>query len=171
MSWKKAKIIKKLLALFLSVFIIISNPLAAKADWSQPEPPSTYLDPNAINANNPNPLTEALNKISTSPFSSDTTSSLPTNRSSSYGTVDTVQGKLSLDSTDITIPSNGFPLTLHRVYNSNNTQIGPFGMGWDFNYNRYLIMYHEYAMQEHAGDQGNLTYLYEKQSITTCQFI
>ena len=56
MSWKKDRIIRKLLASLLSLVFLIANPLAAKADWSQPEPPSTYLNPNEINANNPNPI-------------------------------------------------------------------------------------------------------------------
>lgn len=161
MTWKKAKIIRKLLASLLSLVILIANPLTAKADWSQPEPPSTYLNPNELNANNPNPLTEALNKIGASPLNSDSANSLPTNKTSNYGKVDTVQGKLTLDSTDVKIPSNGFPLALHRVYNS-NTQTGPFGIGWDYTYDRYLTMYSAYSMLEHVGDQGSRTYNYTK---------
>lgn len=42
MSWIKVKNIKKLIASFLSLIIIIANPLVAKSDSLQTEQPSTY---------------------------------------------------------------------------------------------------------------------------------
>ena len=161
MSWKKARIIRKLIASLLSCVFLLANPLMAQANWQQHQTPNTYLNPNEVNANNPDPLTEAMNKAGTSPFNTDT-AGLPNNKPSQPATVDIIQGKLILNSTDLKIPAEGSPVILHRTYNSGSTQVGPFGMGWDYSYNRYLTMYHEYAMLEHAGDQGSLTYNYTK---------
>ena len=125
MKQKKVTIIKKLIASLLSLVFLIANPLMAQANWQQPEPPSTYLNPNEVNANNPDPLTEALNKAGTSPFNTDT-ASLPNNKPSQPATVDIIQGKLTLNSTDLKIPAEGSPVILHWTYTSGSTQVGPF---------------------------------------------
>ncbi|KJS00177.1 MAG: hypothetical protein VR68_01165 [Peptococcaceae bacterium BRH_c4a] len=121
--------------------------------WQQPQPPGAYLNPNDINANNPDPLTGALSNVAQSPFSSLSTG-LPKDSSSKPASVDIAGGMLNLSKTDLKIQSNGFPLTINRTYSSGNTRTGPFGSGWDFTYNRYIMMYAGYTMLDHRGDQG-----------------
>jgi RHS repeat-associated protein len=47
-------------------------------------------------------------------------------------------GQFTLQTTDLRIPSRGFPLQLSRVYRSGSLYFGPWGFNWDHNYNVYL---------------------------------
>jgi len=162
MKKRTARTLKKILASILTVIFFLTSPLMSKAyAWQQPQPPSTYLNPSQINANNPDPLTDAVSKVGQSPFGQ-LTSGLPKNGPNKPGSVDIALGRLSLNDTDVKIPSNGFPLNFQRSYNSGNTVTGPFGIGWDFTYNRYITMYADYAMLEHCGGQSDRTYNYTK---------
>ncbi len=56
------------------------------------------------------------------------------------GIVNTANGNLYLAETDISIKARGFDIELVRSYNSHNSgKHGPFGFGWTFNYNIYLV--------------------------------
>jgi RHS repeat-associated protein len=47
-------------------------------------------------------------------------------------------GQFSLATSDVRIPSSGFPIELRRLYRSGAVHYGPFGYNWDHNYNVYL---------------------------------
>lgn len=47
-------------------------------------------------------------------------------------------GQFQSSCVDVEIASVGFPLSFERIYRSGATYYGPFGFGWDHNYNVYL---------------------------------
>lgn len=55
-----------------------------------------------------------------------------------HGTVAAHSGELRTDFTDIGIPSPRFPIEIKRTIGSQDNYEGPFGVGWDFNYNQRI---------------------------------
>ncbi len=53
--------------------------------------------------------------------------------------VQTFTGAYSYEHTDIAIPGRGHTPIFTRVYNSNDTRVGPLGQGWTHNYNIRLV--------------------------------
>jgi RHS repeat-associated protein len=49
-------------------------------------------------------------------------------------------GELTQDAVDLEIPGRGFNWRFERRYRSGMTSDGPMGQGWDFNYNRRLVV-------------------------------
>jgi RHS repeat-associated protein len=47
-------------------------------------------------------------------------------------------GEMSSESTDLAIRGRGLDFVLHRTYRSQTIGAGPFGPGWDFNYNERI---------------------------------
>lgn len=47
-------------------------------------------------------------------------------------------GELRLDETDLSIPSPRMPINIERTIGGQDTYDGPFGLGWDFNYNQRI---------------------------------
>lgn len=47
-------------------------------------------------------------------------------------------GEMSSDSTDLSVRGRGLDFVVHRTYRSQTIGAGPFGPGWDFNYNERL---------------------------------
>src|SRR6185436_18869342 len=43
-------------------------------------------------------------------------------------------GNFYLPVQDVYLPCYGYPLEVTRTYNSVSTRVGPFGYGWNFNY-------------------------------------
>lgn len=53
--------------------------------------------------------------------------------------VQTFTGSYTYERTDLAIPGRGPALHFTRVYNSNDTRVGPLGQGWTHNYNVRLV--------------------------------
>jgi RHS repeat-associated protein len=75
------------------------------------------------------------------------------------GIVNTANGNLYLaEEKDISIKARGFDIEIIRSYNSHNSgKHGPFGFGWTFNYNIYLV----------KNDDGSVTFFDEDGSVYT----
>lgn len=57
-----------------------------------------------------------------------------------YGTIQSHSGELRTSDIDFTLPSPRMPLTIVRSIGNQDTYEGPFGAGWDFNYNQRLTV-------------------------------
>ena len=55
-----------------------------------------------------------------------------------HGTVAAHSGELRTDFTDMGLPSPRFPIEIKRTIGSQDNYEGPFGVGWDFNYNQRI---------------------------------
>jgi YD repeat-containing protein len=55
-----------------------------------------------------------------------------------YCPVNVQTGNFFLPVQDLYLPCYGFPLEVHRAYNSVSSEVGAFGMGWSFNYNLHI---------------------------------
>ncbi len=60
--------------------------------------------------------------------------------SGTYGTVCAQSGELRISATDMVLGSPRMPLEIMRSIGSQDTYEGPFGVGWDFNYNQRLTV-------------------------------
>ncbi|HAV61581.1 MAG TPA: hypothetical protein DCY13_04355, partial [Verrucomicrobiales bacterium] len=56
------------------------------------------------------------------------------------GTILSHSGELRTADVDITVPSPRMPIAITRVIGNQDTYEGPFGVGWDFNYNQRLTV-------------------------------
>ncbi len=56
-----------------------------------------------------------------------------------FGMVSGHNGELRVDTTDIALPSRRMPIAFSRSAGAQDLFEGPFGRGWDFNYNQRLI--------------------------------
>lgn len=56
-----------------------------------------------------------------------------------FGMVSGHSGELRVDTTDIALPSRRMPVAFSRSAGAQDLFDGPFGRGWDFNYNQRLI--------------------------------
>lgn len=52
--------------------------------------------------------------------------------------VNVQNGNFFLPVQDLYLPCYGFPLEVHRSYNSVAAEVGPFGLGWSFNYSVHI---------------------------------
>ncbi len=57
-----------------------------------------------------------------------------------YGTILSHSGELRTSDADVTLPSPRMPITIIRAIGNQDTYEGPFGPGWDFNYNQRLTV-------------------------------
>lgn len=55
-----------------------------------------------------------------------------------YGSVSSHSGEFRTEATDMGLPSPRMPIEITRTIGAQDTYEGPFGMGWDFNYNERL---------------------------------
>jgi RHS repeat-associated protein len=55
-----------------------------------------------------------------------------------YGTVCAHSGEFRTEATDMVVPSPRMPIVIKRQIGSQDTYEGPFGVGWDFNYNQRI---------------------------------
>ena len=60
--------------------------------------------------------------------------------SGTYGTVCAQSGELRIDATDMVLPSPRMAIEIRREIGGQDTYEGPFGVGWDFNYNQRLTV-------------------------------
>lgn len=56
----------------------------------------------------------------------------------SHGTVNAHSGEFRTEETDMALPSPMMPITIERAIGGQDHYNGPFGYGWDFNYNQRL---------------------------------
>ncbi len=54
----------------------------------------------------------------------------------SYGSVCAHSGELRIETTDLVLPSPHMPIEIKRAIGNQDTYEGPFGVGWDFDYNQ-----------------------------------
>ena len=73
---------------------------------------------------------------------------LPTVQSDVECPVDTATGNLVQENTDLNLNGIGLNLSIERNYSSDNTNDGPFGMGWTYNQDSILRMYSAFNMGE-----------------------
>jgi len=57
-----------------------------------------------------------------------------------YGTIQAHSGELRTADVDLSVPSPRMPIGILRVIGNQDTYEGPFGVGWDFNYNQRLTI-------------------------------
>lgn len=55
-----------------------------------------------------------------------------------HGTVSAHSGELRMEATDMVLPGPRMPIEIKREIGDQDTYEGPFGVGWDFNYNQRL---------------------------------
>jgi len=55
-----------------------------------------------------------------------------------YGSISAHNGEFRTEATDLTLPSPRMPIEIERTIGGQDTYDGPFGLGWDFNYNQRL---------------------------------
>ena len=55
-----------------------------------------------------------------------------------YGMILAHSGELRTDATDLQLPSPRMPIRINRAIGNQDLYEGPFGVGWDFNYNQRL---------------------------------
>lgn len=65
------------------------------------------------------------------------------------GSVMPQNGEMRFDDTDLSLPSPRLPITIERTIAGQDTYDGPFGLGWDFNYNQRLT-----ELQPHLFPEG-----------------
>ncbi|MBN9690461.1 MAG: Ig-like domain-containing protein [Verrucomicrobia bacterium] len=53
-----------------------------------------------------------------------------------YGSISAHSGEFRTEATDFTLPSPRMPIKIERTIGGQDTYDGPFGLGWDFNYNQ-----------------------------------
>ena len=63
----------------------------------------------------------------------------PTAMPGTFGTVSAHNGEFRLTTVDIALPSRRMPIVFQRTHAAQDLYEGPFGRGWDFNYNQRLI--------------------------------
>jgi RHS repeat-associated protein len=56
-----------------------------------------------------------------------------------FGHVSAHNGEVRVDTTDISLPGRRMPIVFTRSFGGQDLYEGPFGRGWDFNYNQRLI--------------------------------
>jgi RHS repeat-associated protein len=56
-----------------------------------------------------------------------------------FGTVSAHNGEIRIDTVDIALPSRRMPIIFERHAGAQDLYDGPFGRGWDFNYNQRLV--------------------------------
>jgi YD repeat-containing protein len=84
--------------------------------------------------------------LSTLPVPAGTDKNLPAANGGTAGIgVQTATGNLALSTADIAIDGRGPSLAVGRTYNSNDTYVGPLGIGWT----------HSYAARLHLADDGS----------------
>ena len=67
--------------------------------------------------------------------------------------VSSVNGNLYISERDNSINVNGFDIEIIRSYNSHNSEVNsPFGFGWTFNYNLYLVENPDGSVTFYDGD-------------------
>jgi RHS repeat-associated protein len=57
-----------------------------------------------------------------------------------YGTIQAHSGELRTTDVDLSVPSPRMPIGIFRTIGNQDTYEGPFGVGWDFNYNQRLTI-------------------------------
>ncbi len=57
-----------------------------------------------------------------------------------YGTIQAHSGELRTADVDLALPSPRMPISIIRTIGNQDTYEGPFGVGWDFNYNQRLTV-------------------------------
>ena len=57
-----------------------------------------------------------------------------------YGTIQAHSGELRTTDVDLAVPGPHMPISLFRTIGNQDTYVGPFGVGWDFNYNQRLTV-------------------------------
>lgn len=57
-----------------------------------------------------------------------------------YGTIQSHSGELRTSDVDISLPSPRLPISITRAIGNQDNYEGPFGVGWDFNYNQRLTV-------------------------------
>lgn len=57
-----------------------------------------------------------------------------------FGTVCAQSGELRTEATDLSLPSPRMPIEIKRAIGNQDSYEGPFGVGWDFNYNQRLTV-------------------------------
>ncbi len=57
-----------------------------------------------------------------------------------YGTIQSHSGELRTSDVDMALPSAGMPINIIRSIGNQDNYEGPFGVGWDFNYNQRLTI-------------------------------
>lgn len=55
-----------------------------------------------------------------------------------YGMIAAHSGEVRTEATDMTLPSPRMPIVIERAIGNQDSYEGPFGVGWDFNYNQRL---------------------------------
>jgi RHS repeat-associated protein len=58
----------------------------------------------------------------------------------SYGTIQAHSGEVRTSDPDFSLPSPRMPINIIRSIGNQDTYVGPFGVGWDFNYNQRLTI-------------------------------
>jgi len=64
----------------------------------------------------------------------------PTPMEDTYGTIQSHSGELRTSDVDISLPSPRLPISITRAIGNQDNYEGPFGVGWDFNYNQRLTV-------------------------------
>lgn len=77
--------------------------------------------------------------------------------------VDVLTGEVKLFQQDITLPGIGFGFDLERTYSSTVDEVGPFGLGWQYNWGSLLRMYAEFTMGEFRHDGSTKNYSFVKE--------
>ena len=54
------------------------------------------------------------------------------------GSVSAHNGEFRTSATDLSLPSPSMPIVIERAIGGQDTYDGPFGLGWDFNYNQRI---------------------------------
>lgn len=75
-----------------------------------------------------------------------------TNSGYSLDPVNTAIGNYIFNRKDIEIPGRGLPIIFQRDYNSQDVQDGPFGFGWNHNYNSGLVINSDSSVTIRWGD-------------------
>jgi RHS repeat-associated protein len=56
-----------------------------------------------------------------------------------FGMVNALNGEIRHSTVDVTLPSRRMPIVFRRTLGGQDVHAGPFGPGWDFNYNQRLV--------------------------------
>jgi YD repeat-containing protein len=161
---------------FLVTLLILSSILPGLVNRTEAATPESFLDPyledwlpqpgKAPSASSNLPGNQGSNLLSipeSSPslIGSSSVLQAPPITNEPEEPVQMPDGELSLERSDFTLSSAGLPVTIQRLYKSNNKdELSPFGYGWTFPYQFYIQMFADFNISEFRSDGSQVNYTF-----------
>jgi hypothetical protein len=171
---KRSKIMRKLgILLFIFIFIFTSIPLnTSKGIAAPPSVLDSLLSEWLPQPGQNNPISPFTPNISPKKNSLETfdvpspASEIALDGNAIGGLledpVSLPSGSILLKQDDFILESPGFPITIQRLYLSEqHDQLGSFGYGWIFPYQHRIQMVTDYDIIEHRPDGGQIRYTFQ----------